>query len=76
MAFTGIVNCIFKIMTFTLYNVPFFSHQVLLLSSVAWSTGAQLVTFFCFRFTVVLFGRLPCYYSCYIKDHLKFPDRT
>ena len=27
------------------------------LSSVAWSTGAQLVIFFCFRFSVVLFDR-------------------
>ena len=27
------------------------------LSSVAWSTGAQLVIFFCFRFPVMLFGR-------------------
>ena len=27
------------------------------LSSVAWSTGAQLIIFFCFRFSVVLFDR-------------------
>ena len=27
------------------------------LSSVAWSTGAQLMIFFCFRFPGVLFGR-------------------
>ena len=27
-------------------------------SSVAWSTGAQLMIFFCFRFSVVLFDRL------------------
>ena len=27
------------------------------LSSVAWSTGAQLIIFFCFRFSVVLFVR-------------------
>ena len=27
------------------------------LSSVAWSAGAQLMIFFCFRFPVVLFGR-------------------
>ena len=27
------------------------------LSSVAWSTGAQLITFFCFKFSVVLFDR-------------------
>ena len=27
------------------------------LSSVAWSTGAQLIMFFCFRFSVVLFDR-------------------
>ena len=26
-------------------------------SSVAWSTGAQLIIFFCFRFSVVLFDR-------------------
>ena len=28
------------------------------LSSVAWSTGAQLIIFFCFRFSVVLFDRI------------------
>ena len=27
------------------------------LSSVAWSTGAQLIIFFCLRFSVVLFDR-------------------
>ena len=27
------------------------------LSSVAWSTGGQLMIFFCFRFSMVLFGR-------------------
>ena len=27
------------------------------LSSIAWSTGAQLIIFFCFRFSVVLFDR-------------------
>ena len=27
------------------------------LSSVAWSTGAQVIIFFCFRFSVVLFDR-------------------
>ena len=27
------------------------------LSSVAWSTGAQLIIFFCFRFSVVVFDR-------------------
>ena len=27
------------------------------LSSVAWSTGAQLIVFFCFRFSLVLFDR-------------------
>ena len=27
------------------------------LSSVAWSTGAQLIIFFCFRFSVVMFDR-------------------
>ena len=27
------------------------------LSSVAWPTGAQLIIFFCFRFSVVLFDR-------------------
>ena len=27
------------------------------LSSVAWSTGSQLIIFFCFRFSVVLFDR-------------------
>ena len=27
------------------------------LSSLAWSTGAQLIIFFCFRFSVVLFDR-------------------
>ena len=27
------------------------------LSSVAWSTGAQLIIFFCFRLSVVLFDR-------------------
>ena len=27
------------------------------LSPVAWSTGAQLIIFFCFRFSVVLFDR-------------------
>ena len=28
------------------------------LSSVAWSLGAQLIIFFCFRFSVVVFDRL------------------
>ena len=28
------------------------------LSFLAWSTGAQLIIFFCFRFSVVLFDRL------------------
>ena len=41
-------------------SVPFVAHfgwlglEVL---SVAWSTGAQLIIFFCFRFSVVLFDR-------------------
>ena len=33
-------------------------------SSVAWSTGAQLMIFFCFRFPVVLFDR-PGISSCH-----------
>ena len=34
------------------------------LSSVVWSTGAQLMIFFCFRFPVVLFGR-PGVFICH-----------
>ena len=40
------------------------------LSSVAWSTGAQLIIFFCFRFPVVLFG-LNFYFICTIQIHQK-----
>ena len=32
-------------------------HRGLELSSVAWSTGAELIIFFCFRFLMVLFDR-------------------